>query len=97
MRRLASELQSSFCVESGQIKSYAEPNDIFQHMLEEIIRVTPLVSVEIGKHCKTLGGMMEIFDIHGPEALAGIKGCGIAMSRRIHRLFNSVSAAHPSE
>lgn len=70
-------LDTSFCMESGQFRSGKDARDTYLKMLQEVIRVTASVAQGICAEYPNVSSLVEGFRKDGPTALEDIKVCDI--------------------
>lgn len=62
-------LETSFCMESGQVKAGEDKDDTFVKMLQEIVRVTPSIACGIASEYSNVISLIKAFRTHGPNVL----------------------------
>lgn len=62
-------LETSFCMESGQVKAGEDKDDTFVKMLQEIVRVTPSIACGIASEYPNVISLIKAFRTHGPNIL----------------------------
>jgi hypothetical protein len=67
------DLEASFCMETGQVKTGEDKNDTFIKMLQEIVRVTAPVAYGIAAEYPDVPSLMNGFKEHGVTALQDLK------------------------
>ncbi len=92
-------LSTSFCMESGQVKSGEDKNDTYIKMLQEVVRVTAPIAYGIAAEYPSLVRLIEGMRKHGPLALADIeksankngvrteRKIGPSISKRLYKVF----------
>ncbi|KAM0802972.1 ERCC4 domain-containing protein, partial [Usnea florida] len=92
-------LETSFCMESGQVKSGEDKDDTFVKMLQEIVRVTPPIAYGIASEYPSVLALVKAFRKHGPLVLEDLqksanrngaltdRKIGPAISRRLYKVF----------
>ena len=60
---------TSFCMESGQIKTGEDKDDTFAKMLQEVVRVTPSIAFGIASEYPNVLSLVRAFRKHGPLVL----------------------------
>lgn len=92
-------LDTSFCIESGQVKSGENEQDTYVKMLQEVIRITPPIAYGIAAEYPTLVSLIEGMRQHGPLLLEDIEKCankngvrsdrriGKSISKRLYKVF----------
>lgn len=68
-------LDTSFCMESGQFHSGKDAHDTYSKMLQEVTRVTASVAQGITTEYPNILSLVHGFRKHGPTALEDIKVC----------------------
>ena len=66
-------LQASFCMDTGQVKTGIDASDTYVKMLQEIIRVTAPVAYGIAAEYPNLYSLVAGFKERGPTALQDLK------------------------
>ena len=66
-------LDTSFCMESGQFHSGKDAHDTYLKMLQEVTRVTASVAQGISQEYSNVANLVEGFRKQGPTALEDIK------------------------
>ena len=74
------ELETSFCMEAGQVKTGEDKNDTFIKMLQEIVRVTAPVAHGIAAEYPDVPSLINGFKERGVMALQDLKVCSCAQS-----------------
>jgi crossover junction endonuclease EME1 len=67
------DLEASFCMESGQVKTGEDKNDTYIRMLQEIVRVTAPVAYGIAAEHPDLSSLMKALRQSGPTILQDLK------------------------
>ena len=62
-------LETSFCMESGQVKTGEDKDDTFVKMLQEVVRVTPSIAYGIASEYPSVVALVKAFRKHGPLIL----------------------------
>ena len=68
-------LSTTFCMESGQVKTGEDKEDTFIKMLQEIVRVTPPIAFGIASEYPSVVKLVEAFRKHGPLVLEDLQVC----------------------
>ena len=68
-------LEASFCMDVGQVKTGENREDTFIKMLQEIVRVTAPVACAITEKYPTVPALIRGFRELGPTALQELKVC----------------------
>lgn len=68
-------LDTSFCMESGQIKTGEDKEDTFIKMLQEVVRVTAPVAYGIASDYPSVVSLVNVMRRHGPSSLENIEVC----------------------
>jgi crossover junction endonuclease EME1 len=76
-RKMRMNLDTSFCMESGQIKTGEDKHDTYVKMLQEVVRVTPPIAYGIASDYPSVMSLIEVMRRHGPSALEDIEVCSI--------------------
>lgn len=66
------QLSSSFCMESGQIKTGVDPKDTYFKLLQMIYKVTPQIANVIIEKYPKISYLVSAFRENGPEALSNL-------------------------
>lgn len=66
-------LESSFCMESGQVKTGEDKDDTFVKMLQEVVRVTPPIAYGIASEYPSVLSLVKAFRKHGPLVLEDLQ------------------------
>ena len=92
-------LSAGFCMESGQVRTGDDPQDIYIRMLEEIARVTAPIARGIAAEFRSVSELVRGLESGGPGRLEGIRKTlnkegtlsdrtvGQAVSKRMHKVF----------
>ncbi|KTW32820.1 uncharacterized protein T551_00305 [Pneumocystis jirovecii RU7] len=96
------QLSSSFCMESGQIKTGVDPKDTYFKLLQMIYKVTPQIANVIIEKYPKISYLVSAFRENGPEALSNLmignlmkRKIGPVLSKRIfHAFMTSDSTAY---
>ena len=95
-------LATTFCMESGQVKTGEDRHDTFVKMLQEVVRVTPPIAYGIVEEYPNVLALIKGFEEKGSLCLKDIRKCanrdgaltdgcvGQAVSRRLHSIFTSL-------
>lgn len=70
-------LDTSFCMESGQIKTGEDKQDTYVKMLQEVVRVTAPVAYGIASDYPNVMSLVKVMRRHGPTALEDIEVCWV--------------------
>ena len=68
-------LDTSFCMESGQIKTGEDKQDTYVKMLQEVVRVTAPVAYGIAADYPSVISLVKAMRRHGPSCLEDIEVC----------------------
>ena len=68
-------LETSFCMESGQVKTGEDKDDTFVKMLQEVVRVTPPIAYGIASEYPNAVSLLKAFRDHGPLVLEDLQVC----------------------
>ena len=68
-------LSTSFCIESGQVKTGEDKDDTFVKMLQEIVRVTPPIAFGIASQYPNVVKLVNAFRKHGPLVIENLQVC----------------------
>ena len=66
-------LDTSFCMESGQVKCGEDKDDTFVKMLQEVVRVTPSIAYGIASEYPSVIALVKAFRKHGPLVLEDLQ------------------------
>ena len=66
-------LESSFCMESGQVRTGEDKADTFFKMLQEVVRVTAPIANGIASEYPSVLALVKAFRAHGPLVLEDLK------------------------
>ena len=66
-------LETTFCMESGQVKTGEDKDDTFVKMLQEIVRVTPPTAYGIASEYPNVISLVEAFRRRGPNVLEDLQ------------------------
>lgn len=92
-------LDTTFCMEAGQVKSGDSPADTFVKMLQEMTQITAAVAYGIAADFPTVRELAEGLERDGPLALQDCKKMankngaftdrrvGPSISKRLHKVF----------
>ena len=98
-------LDTSFCMESGQVKSGEDKQDTYVRMLQEVVRITAPIAYGIAAEYPTLVSLIEGMRQHGPLLLEDIEKCankngvrsdrkiGQSISKRLYKVLMGLDAA----
>lgn len=98
-------LDTSFCMESGQVKSGEDKEDTYVRMLQEVVRITAPIAYGIAAEYPTLVSLIEGMRQHGPLLLEDIEKCankngvrsdrriGKSISKRLYKVFMGLDPA----
>lgn len=98
-------LDTSFCMESGQVKSGEDNQDTYVRMLQEVVRITAPIAYGIAAEYPTLVSLIEGMRQHGPLLLEDIEKCanksgvrsdrkiGKSISKRLYKVLMGLDAA----
>ncbi|EMR10553.1 hypothetical protein PNEG_01259 [Pneumocystis murina B123] len=100
-KRMKLELSTSFCMESGQIKTGSDVKDTYTKLLQTIYKVTPQIANIIVEKYPKISDLVSAFRENGPDALTDLtigkltkRKIGRVLSKRIfHAFMTSDSAA----
>lgn len=97
-------LDTSFCMESGQVKSGEDKQDTYIRMLQEVVRITAPIAYGIAAEYPTLVSLIEGMRKHGPLLLEDIEKCankngvrsdrkiGQSISKRLYKVLMGLDA-----
>lgn len=97
-------LDTSFCMESGQVKSGEDKQDTYVRMLQEVVRITAPIAYGIAAEYPTLVSLIEGMRQHGPLLLEDIEKCankngarserkiGPSISKRLYKVLMGLDA-----
>lgn len=98
-------LDTSFCMESGQVKSGEDKQDTYVRMLQEVSRITAPIAYGIATEYPTLVSLIEGMRQHGSLLLEDIEKCankngvrsdrriGKSISKRLYKVLMGLDAA----
>lgn len=98
-------LDTSFCMESGQVKSGEDNQDTYVRMLQEVVRITAPIAYGIAAEYPNLASLIEGMRQHGPLLLEDIEKCankngvrsnrriGQSISKRLYKVLMGLDAA----
>lgn len=98
-------LEASFCMDSGQVKSGEDKQDSYVRMLQEVVRITAPIAYGIAAEYPTLISLIEGMRQHGPLLLEDIEKCankngvrsdrriGKSISKRLYKVFMGLDPA----
>ena len=69
------DLESTFCMESGQVKTSDNQAEIFVKMLQEVVRVTLPMAQGIADEYPSVTNLVQAFRRNGETALEQVKVC----------------------
>jgi crossover junction endonuclease EME1 len=72
-------LETSFCMDVGQVKTGENKEDTYVKMLQEIVRVTAPVAFAIAEKYPTVPALIRGFRELGQTALQDLKACHSAI------------------
>ena len=67
------DLESTFSMESGQVKTGEDKHDTFLKMLQEVVRITPPVAEGIVQKYPSVMSLTKAFQYEGPLILQEIR------------------------
>ena len=67
------QMQTTFCMESGQVRTGEDKDDIYIKMLQEVARITFSMAKGIALQYPNVTNLIEGFNNHGPLALEDIR------------------------
>lgn len=68
-------MDTSFCMDVGQVKTGDDKEDTFVKMLQEIVRVTAPIAYGVAAEYPTVVDLVRGFRTKGPTALEDLKVC----------------------
>ena len=68
-------LEASFCMESGQVKTGEDKDDTFVKMMQEVVRVTPSIAYGVASEYPNALSLVKAFRRHGPSVLEDLQVC----------------------
>lgn len=68
-------LDASFCMESGQVKTGEDKDDTFIKMLQEVVRITPSIAYGIAAEHPSVISLIKAFRKHGRDVLEDLQVC----------------------
>ncbi|KAK4692234.1 crossover junction endonuclease EME1, partial [Lecanoromycetidae sp. Uapishka_2] len=95
-------LDTSFCMESGQVKTGEDKDDTFVKMLQEVVRITPSIAYGITSEYTSAISLVKAFRKHGRDVLEDLQKAanrngaptdrriGPAISRRLYKVFTEL-------
>ncbi|KAG4306228.1 hypothetical protein PORY_000216 [Pneumocystis oryctolagi] len=93
-KKIKLQLSTSFCMESGQIKTGVDPKDTYNKLLQTIHKVTPQIADVIIQKYPKISHLVSSFHENGPDALSDItignltkRKIGPVLSKRIFHAF----------
>ncbi len=66
-------MDTTFCMDSGQIKTGDDADDTFVKMLQEVSRITVPMAYGIATKCPNVVSLVNGFIGHGPLALEDVR------------------------
>ena len=69
------DLSTTFCMESGQVKTGEDKADTFVKMLQEVVRVTPPIAYGIAAEYPSVVALVDAFRRRGPNVLEDLQVC----------------------
>jgi len=66
-------MDTTFCMDSGQIKTGDDADDTFVKMLQEVSRITVPMAYGIAIKCPNVVRLVKGLDGHGPLALEDVR------------------------
>ncbi|CAK7222059.1 hypothetical protein SBRCBS47491_004741 [Sporothrix bragantina] len=96
---------ASFCMDSGQIATGDDPQDLYALILQQVARVTEPVALGVAARFDNIPRLVQGFQEEGPLALEAVlksrnrngalsdRTIGPALSRRLHKVFLGRDAA----
>lgn len=66
-------MDTTFCMESGQVKTGDDADDTFVKMLQEVSRITVPMAYGIATKCPNIVSLAEGLNDHGPLALEHVR------------------------
>lgn len=73
-------LDTSFCMESGQVKTGDDKNDTYVKMLQEVVRVTAPIAYSIVAEYPSVVSLIAGMRLDGPLVLENIEVCMAAVT-----------------
>ncbi|KAL9602507.1 MAG: hypothetical protein Q9219_001802 [cf. Caloplaca sp. 3 TL-2023] len=101
-RREQMARESTFCMDSGQVKSGKDPEEVYINMLLANVRVTAPIAYGIAAKYPNVAALVRGLEEKGPMALERLKKCanrdgsvadrdiGPAISRRLYKVFTEM-------
>lgn len=83
-RKQKTNLDASFCMEVGQVKTGDDKDDTFIKMLQEIVRVTVPIAYGIATEYPNVVSLVRAFQKHGPLVLEDLKVGSSLLARYGH-------------
>ena len=68
-------LDTSFCMETGQVKTGEDKNDTYLRMLQEVVRITAPIAHSIVADYPSVTSLIAGMRRHGPSVLEDIQVC----------------------
>lgn len=68
-------LETSFCMESGQVKTGLDKDDTYLKMLQEVFRVTAPIAYGVAAEYSNVISLVKGLRKYGPTALENLKVC----------------------
>lgn len=84
------KLDTSFCMESGQVKAGEDKNDTYVKMLQEVVRVTAPIAYGIAAEYPNVISLVRGLRRHGQFALEDIEVCTPITESRKEERANSI-------
>ena len=66
-------LDTTFCMESGQVRTGEDKDDTFVKMLQEVHYVTPPIAYAIASEYPNVISLVKAFQNHGPTILKDLQ------------------------
>ena len=66
-------LETSFCMESGQVKTGEDKDDTFVKMLQEVVRITPSIAYGVASEYPSVVLLVKAFRKQGPNILEDLQ------------------------
>ncbi|QSL65393.1 hypothetical protein MERGE_002703 [Pneumocystis wakefieldiae] len=99
-KKMKLELSTSFCMESGQVKTGSDVKDTYIKLLEIIYKVTPQIANIIVEKYPKISDLVSAFRENGPDALSDLtigkltkRKIGRVLSKRIFHVFMTSDSA----
>ena len=68
-------LETTFCMDSGQVRTGEDKDDTFIKMLQEVVRITPPIAYGIASEYPSVMSLVEAFRRNGPNILEDLRVC----------------------